>query len=416
VRRIPKSEKGENTWKSLFESAQRIFLQKGYHKASVLAISKAAMVSPATFYQYFSSKDEIFEIILETFQNEFFNLLSSIIHSESTIEEKTKTLINRVFDTFWNFRYEYKVFREAEFIDKGLCLNFHTKIKHILQKSSEISPISQNRDPLFWFLFGPLFYIAGYWILWNDAEVPQKTRETLLDFYLNGLSSTTYVFDERVFSTLNDLSLNDENSLNKGEQSKKRLLDSAEALFGEKGFFETTVHEICRNSKLSAGAFYLYFSSKYELLSQLIHKTSKELRYVLKKYSERFSDRRDLEIASLKGFLEFFKHHSNMYGVVRESEFIDSKITLTYYESLKKPYINVLDLAKEKKQIRGYDSDILSMILMGIGHLLGQSLLILSDFSTSHQGLQDEDIDIYLRVLADLMMNGIAKRSNEKTN
>jgi len=416
VRRIPKSEKGENTWKSLFESAQRIFLQKGYHKASVLAISKAAMVSPATFYQYFSSKNEIFEIILETFQNEFFNLLASIIHSETSIEEKTKMLINRVFDTFWNFRYEYKVFREAEFIDKGLCLNFHTKIKQILQESSEISPISQNRDSFFWFLFGPMFYIAGYWILWNDSQVPQKTRETLLDFYLNGLSTSPYAVDECVFSTLNGLIVNDENTLNKGEQSKKRLLDSAEALFGEKGFFETTVHDICRNSKLSAGAFYLYFPSKYELLSQLIHKTSKELRYVLKKYSERFTDRRDIEIASLKGFLEFFKHHSNMYGVVRESEFIDNKITLAYYESLKKPYIHVLDQAKEHKQIRNYDSDVLAMILMGIGHLLGQSLLILSDHSAPHQSVQGENFDIYLKALADMMMNGIAKRSNKITD
>src|SRR6056297_1375340 len=176
ARRIPKSEKGEKTWKSLFESAQRIFLDKGYHKASVLAISKDAMVSPATFYQYFSSKNEIFEIILETFQNEFFNLLSSIIHSEMTLEEKIKILINRVFDTFWNFRYEYKVFREAEFIDKKLCLSFHLQIKEILENN----PDSHYDDPdtFFWFLFGPLFYVAGYWILWNNLQVPNETRKT----------------------------------------------------------------------------------------------------------------------------------------------------------------------------------------------------------------------------------------------
>jgi AcrR family transcriptional regulator len=404
IRRIPKSEKGEKTWKSLFESAQRIFLEKGYHKASVLAISKDAKVSPATFYQYFSSKNEIFEIILETFQNEFFNLLSSIIHSELTLEEKIKILINRVFDTFWNFRYEYKVFREAEFIDKELCLNFHLKIKAILENNPNSNSQSQDPDPFFWFLFGPLFYIAGYWILWNDSKVPEGTRETLLQFYLNGLSIRKFSVDEKVFSTLNAFRLDDENILNKGEQSKKRLLNSAELLFGEKGYFETTVHEICQQSNLSAGAFYLYFPGKQNVLSELIKKTSKELRFVLKKYSERFSDRRDMEIASLKGFLEFFKKHSNMYGVVRESEFIDNKITLEYYDSLKKPYIKVLDHAKEKGQIRDYDSETLSMILMGIGHLLGQSLLILSDKSS-------EKFENYLKPLSHLMMNGVSKNT-----
>jgi hypothetical protein len=111
-----------------------------------------------------------------------------------------------------------------------------------------------------------------------------------------------------------------------------------------------------------------------------------------------------MEIASLKGFLEFFKKHSNMYGVVRESEFIDNKITLEYYDSLKKPYIKVLDHAKEKGQIRDYDSETLSMILMGIGHLLGQSLLILSDKSS-------EKFENYLKPLSHLMMNGVSKNT-----
>src|SRR6056297_41167 len=400
VRRIPKSEKGEKTWKSLFESAQRIFLKKGYHKTSVLAISKEAMVSPATFYQYFSSKNEIFEIILETFQNEFFNLLFSIINSELSVKEKIETLINRVFDTFWNFRYEYKVFREAEFIDKNLCTNFHSKIKDILSTKPELYHYSQKTDALFWFLLGPLFYIAGYWILWNNSRVPEKTRETLLAFYLNGLSYEKFSVDNKSFSTLDELKLDDENILNKGEQSKKRLLNSAEFLFGKKGYFDTTVHEICRRSGLSAGAFYLYFPSKYDILSQLIKKTSKELRYVLKKYSERFSDRRNVEIAALKGFLELFKKHSNMYGVVRESEFIDNKITLEYYDSLKSPYTKVLDEAKRKRQICDYDSEILSMILMGIGHLMGKSLLILSTKTS-------EQFEDYLKPLANTMMHGI---------
>jgi len=188
--------------------------------------------------------------------------------------------------------------------------------------------------------------------------------------------------------------------LNKGEQSKKRLLNSAEFLFGKKGYFDTTVHEICKKANLSAGAFYLYFPGKFDILSDLIEKTSKELRYVLKKYSERFSDRRNVEIAALRGFLEFFKKHSNMYGVVRESEFIDNKITLEYYDSLKKPYIKVLDEAKAKIQIRDYDSEILSMILMGIGHLMGQSLLILTTKPS-------EPFEIHLKPLANTMMHGI---------
>jgi hypothetical protein len=44
------------------------------------------------------------------------------------------------------------------------------------------------------------------------------------------------------------------------------------------------------------------------------------------------------------------------------------------------------------------------MILMGIGHLLGQSLLILSDKSS-------EKFENYLKPLSHLMMNGVSKNT-----
>jgi AcrR family transcriptional regulator len=402
MRRVPKSEKGEKTWRQIFQSAQELFLHKGYHKTSVLSISKGAEVSPATFYQYFGSKNEIFEMILETFQNEFFNLLKSIFESDLLIEYKIETLMNQLFDTFWNFRSEYKVFREAEFIDKMLCSSFHERIKQIMRENDFYSNDDEQLNAIFWFLFGPLFYIAGYWILWNGQEVPKKTRENLFDFYINGLcslNSNGFDVSEDVYDTVEKLNLKEETIINRGEKSKKKLFDAAEYLFGKNGYFETTIHGVASEAGLSVGSFYLYFSSKYELLSKLVKKTSKELRYVMKVYLSRFDDRRNQEIAGLKGFLVYFSHHSTMYGVIRECEFIDKKITLDYYDSLKRPYMIALEKSMKAGEIVDYDVEILSKILMGIGHILGQSLLILP------RGPVD-DYKIYLKHLASFMMFG----------
>jgi AcrR family transcriptional regulator len=406
MRRVPKSEKGEKTWREIFQSAQALFLQKGYHKTSVLSISKGAKISPATFYQYFSSKDEIFEMILETFQGEFFNLLRSIFESDLSLEKKLETLINRVFDTFWNFRSEYKVFREAEFIDKILCSTFHQRIKKILKENNFFSNSDEQLNAVFWFLFGPLFYLAGYWILWNEREVPEKTRNNLYSFYMRGMCTMnpeTFRVSERVYETVEDLNFNVEKIINKGEKSKKKLFDSAELLFGKNGYFDTTIHEIAREAGLSVGSFYLYFSSKHEILTELVKNTSKDLRYVMKVYLSRFDDRRNQEIAALKGFLMFFSQHSKMYGVIRECEFIDKKITLDYYDSLKGPYMIALERAVDAGEIVEYDVEILSEILMGIGHILGQSLLILP-------GGQVEDYREYLENLTYFMMLGFPGR------
>ncbi|TCZ78920.1 TetR/AcrR family transcriptional regulator [Paenibacillus albiflavus] len=58
----------------------------------------------------------------------------------------------------------------------------------------------------------------------------------------------------------------------KGEQSKERLLQSAEELFAQKGVAATTVSQIVANAGLTQAAFYLYFTSKDEILKEILDK------------------------------------------------------------------------------------------------------------------------------------------------
>ncbi|MBM3609905.1 MAG: TetR/AcrR family transcriptional regulator [Alphaproteobacteria bacterium] len=50
------------------------------------------------------------------------------------------------------------------------------------------------------------------------------------------------------------------------EQRRNRILDAAEARFARAGFHRTSMQDICREAGISAGAFYLYFSSKEALI------------------------------------------------------------------------------------------------------------------------------------------------------
>jgi AcrR family transcriptional regulator len=58
------------------------------------------------------------------------------------------------------------------------------------------------------------------------------------------------------------------------ERKKQEILDSALKCFARKGFETTTVDEICRESGVSKGSIYTYFSSKDELYIELMrHQT-----------------------------------------------------------------------------------------------------------------------------------------------
>lgn len=54
----------------------------------------------------------------------------------------------------------------------------------------------------------------------------------------------------------------------KAQQTKKKLLETALALFHKKGFDNVTVDEIVQACNVSKGAFYVHFNSKYDIFRE----------------------------------------------------------------------------------------------------------------------------------------------------
>ena len=54
----------------------------------------------------------------------------------------------------------------------------------------------------------------------------------------------------------------------KAAQTRQKLLDSAFALFSERGFYNVTVEEITKSAGVSKGTFYFYFSAKEAVLTE----------------------------------------------------------------------------------------------------------------------------------------------------
>ena len=64
--------------------------------------------------------------------------------------------------------------------------------------------------------------------------------------------------------------------MNKGQQSKLRIIDAAEKLFKEKGYVATSVQDILDTLHISKGGFYHYFDTKMELLSEVCARRTEE--------------------------------------------------------------------------------------------------------------------------------------------
>lgn len=62
---------------------------------------------------------------------------------------------------------------------------------------------------------------------------------------------------------------------------REHILDAAERCFARSGFHRTTMQDICREAQISAGALYLYFSSKEELIAGISERDRANFRHRL---------------------------------------------------------------------------------------------------------------------------------------
>ncbi|HZJ10272.1 MAG TPA: TetR/AcrR family transcriptional regulator [Trueperaceae bacterium] len=157
----------------------------------------------------------------------------------------------------------------------------------------------------------------------------------------------------------------------RGEATRRKLLEAAEAEIGENGFARSSVASITRRAGVGQGTFYLYFPSKSDALRELVRHMGHSLRRTLAEATVGQRDRLEIERRGLEAFLRFSLEHQNLYRVVMESQFVDEAIYREYYQTLADSYTANLRAAQERGEVGPGDPGAQAWALMGIAHFLG---------------------------------------------
>ena len=83
----------KNIRESLIESAQNLIAEKGYHKTRVEDITRSSGVAKGTFYNYFSSKEELVATFLREMLERYIKILNAIVDEDISFREKLKKMI-----------------------------------------------------------------------------------------------------------------------------------------------------------------------------------------------------------------------------------------------------------------------------------------------------------------------------------
>lgn len=175
----------------------------------------------------------------------------------------------------------------------------------------------------------------------------------------------------------------------RGKQTRQKLLEAAEAVFGEKGYERASIAEITQRAGVAQGTFYVYFPDKKTAFVELVKELSHRLRREIAEAAVGLSDRMEIERVGFRTFFTFAHKHRNLYKIVRQAEFVDEELFRWYYRRLAEGYARGLAQAMEEGQIRRLDPECLAYCLMGIADFLGMRWVLWNGESPPEEAFEN---------------------------
>jgi len=181
----------------------------------------------------------------------------------------------------------------------------------------------------------------------------------------------------------------------KGELTRQKLLDAAEQIFGEKGYYETSIVDITQKAEVAQGTFYKYFTSKKEIFDELVRELNRTFRYEIRKAVEQAKSEREAQITGIRTFFKWVKNHRNLYSIVQQAILVDPALYRWYYERIAEGYIRGLERAIGAGKFKALNPDTIAYMLMGISQFIGMRYVLWHDQEVPESVIRDMEIAIF---------------------
>ena len=186
-----------------------------------------------------------------------------------------------------------------------------------------------------------------------------------------------------------------------GLSKMTKLLEAAEELFTEKGFYQTSIADIAKKAGTAVGTFYIYFDSKTDIYNYMMKSYEADIKNNLAKAIEGCSTRYEREREGIKSFVKYAVKNPSVYNIVWGSLSVDKQLFTSYYESFAKAYAHAL--RKDSDELNDIDISAVAYMLMGMSNFLGLKAIF--------ESRSDEDIDRLVdETLMPVLSNGIFKK------
>ncbi|KZM55504.1 MULTISPECIES: TetR/AcrR family transcriptional regulator [Aeribacillus] len=186
------TKKGMETREKLLRAAEKVFGKKGYYETSIVNITQEAGVGQGTFYNYFQSKKEVFDALIQMYSRE----LRFKIKEEMKDAENHENAQRKGFQAFFRWVKDYpelySIVQQAVVVDKDLYRWYYDKLASGFLKSlslgvedGEFKDI--NLETVAYCLMSIGQFLGMRWVFWEGQDVPEEVFDAAMTLIFNGI-------------------------------------------------------------------------------------------------------------------------------------------------------------------------------------------------------------------------------------
>lgn len=200
----------------------------------------------------------------------------------------------------------------------------------------------------------------------------------------------------------------------RGERTRRKLLEAAEAVFADLGYHDASIVKITEAAGVGQGTFYLYFESKQQVFDEVVGDLNRRVRRAMSDAAAAGTSRLESERLGFQAFFKFTADHPALYRIIRQAEFVSPESLKLHYTRIVSGYIDGLTKAREAAEITELDPTVAAWALMGVGELIGMRWVLWEGSRSVPDDVFEETMRFIERALGAHQSDSDARRDKRK--
>lgn len=195
--KLSRAEKAALTRKALLRAAEQVVGEQGYLEAMVTTITLRAQVAAGTFYNYFDSRQDLFDQLLPSIGRDLLDFVKDRAEGAASEAEREELRLRGFFEflilrpEFYRILYEAEVFAPAAFRQHmEMVTEGYTRVLRRAQRTGELKGFSAGElETAACMLLGVRHYLCMRYARKDGRTIPppQAVIDTYMKMITQGL-------------------------------------------------------------------------------------------------------------------------------------------------------------------------------------------------------------------------------------